>query len=98
MAARVGKYLLFETLGEGAFGKYVFSRVPMPVCQWVGCVVEGDGLARAAVAMWVDVHCGPCPVACGAGCLTDACYCFVWGVVRAAVGWRAWAGVGRSGW
>jgi len=23
MAARVGKYLLFETLGEGAFGKYV---------------------------------------------------------------------------
>lgn len=25
MAARVGKYLLFETLGEGAFGKYVFD-------------------------------------------------------------------------
>lgn len=25
MAARVGKYLLFETLGEGAFGKYVFA-------------------------------------------------------------------------
>lgn len=35
MAARVGKYLLFETLGEGAFGKYVL-RVPMPsACEWV---------------------------------------------------------------
>lgn len=41
MAARVGKYLLFETLGEGAFGKYVPTLLLLTVLffVWRGVVL-----------------------------------------------------------
>lgn len=58
MAARVGKYLLFETLGEGAFGKYVFfegARAGVPVgglCRRGRWSCSGSSRHVGRCALW----------------------------------------------